>query len=369
MIKIIKHSLALLVLSLFCSSASVFAEEARLNPSHPDKYYVKAGDTLWDISQLFLQNPWAWPEIWHINNQVTDPHLIYPGDEISLVYIDQQNNVYVEKPEGTSQQPQIETKPALMVTKRDPAVNVVKLSPQKRSSVLASTIPTLPLSKVEGFLISTRVVDKYELDTAPYILAADERHMVMGRGDTMYARGDWTDHQTAYAIFRAGDAYIDPETKEILGYEARDLGLATFTKADEEIATFKITRADVEIREYDRLLPTESRAVESNFYPKSPKEDIKGFIIHVFSGVRNIGQYDVVVINKGVREGVEVGDVFAIYRKGMIVRDKNMKKQKVQLPDERSGLLMVFRTFDKVSLALVLSAKSILSVGDKIEKP
>lgn len=351
------------MLAMFFSVANVIAEEAKLNPAHPDKYYVKTGDTLWDISQMFLLNPWAWPEIWHINNQVTNPHLIYAGDEISLVYVDKNNKVTPAPVPGE------QSKPALMVTKRDPAINTVKLSPQKRISSISSTIPTLPLNKVESFLISTRVVEKNELESAPYILAADERHMVMGLGDTMYARGNWINAQTAYAIFRPGDSYIDPETKEVLGYEARDLGLASFIREDGEIATLTITRADIEIREYDRLLPTENRAVEANFYPKTPNDDIKGQIIRVFSGVKNIGQYDVVVINRGEREQVEVGDVFAIYRRGMIVRDKNMKQQKVQLPDERSGLLMVFRTFDKVSLALVLNAKSVLSVGDKIEKP
>src|SRR5690606_10078770 len=128
-------------------------------------------------------------------------------------------------------------------------------------------------------------------------------------------------------------------------------------------------RADREIREYDRLLPTETRQVEANFYPKTPKEDIKGQIIRVFSGVRNIGQYDVVVINRGSREGVEEGDVFAIFRQGVIVRDKEFNNQKVRLPDEKAGLLMVFRTHEKVSLALILNAKSILSLGDRIERP
>ena len=354
MIKIIKYTTFVLLFSLLAPT-SLLAEEAKLNPNHPNKYYVKNGDTLWDISQLFLQNPWAWPEIWHINNQVTDPHLIYPGDEISLVYLD--------KPNG-------EQKPALMVTKRDPGAKTIKLSPEKRAYQITSTIPTIPLTKVESFLNATRVMEKSVLKDAAYIIAADEGHLVMGAGDTMYAMGDWSDAQNAYGIYRPGKPYIDPETKEVLGYEARDIGMARYIKDDgEEVATFRLVRAEAEVREYDKLLPTESGNVDASFYPKSPLEDIKGQIIRVFSGVKNIGQYDVVVINRGVREGIEKGDVFAIMRRGRIVRDKNAHGQKVQLPDEKSGLLMVFKTHEKVSLALVLKAKSILSVGDKIEKP
>jgi hypothetical protein len=353
MIKIIKYTTFLLLFSLLAPT-SLFAEEAKLNANHPSKYYVKNGDTLWDISQLFLQNPWAWPEIWHINEQITDPHLIYAGDEISLVYLNDENG---------------EQKPALMVTKRDAGAKIIKLSPEKRAYQITSTIPTIPLSKVESFLNATRVVEKDVLKDAAYVIAANEGHLVMGGGDTMYAMGDWSNAQSAYGVYRPGKAYIDPNTKEVLGYEARDLGLARYITDEDDVATFTIIRAESEIREYDKLLPTETSTVDASFYPKSPLSDIKGEIIRVFSGVKNIGQYDVVVINRGVREGVEKGDVFAIMRRGRIVRDKNAHNQKVQLPDEKSGLLMVFKTHEKVSLALVLQAKSILSVGDRLQKP
>jgi hypothetical protein len=349
MIKIINRLTLVLILS-FCFSGLAYSE-AELRDNPPSKYYVKEGDTLWDISSLFLKNPWAWPEIWHINNQVSNPHLIYPGDEISLVYIEEQ--------------------PKIMVTKREPGVTkkTVKLSPEKRSYQISSTIPTIPLEKVESFLTAARVVDKSVLKNASYVIAADERRTVMGGGDTMYALGDWSAPQNAYGVYRPGKPFVDPVTKEVLGYEARELGLAKYITDDGDVATFKILRADLEIREYDKLLPTETQRVEANFYPKSPNTDIKGEIIRVFSGVKNIGQYDVVVINRGEREGVELGDVFAIFRTGEIVRDKMAHNQKIQLPDEKSGLLMVFKTYDKVSLGLVLQAKSILSVGNKIERP
>lgn len=350
MIKIINRcsSYTLLIISLLLAN-TLFAEEAQLKENPPQKYYVKDGDTLWDISQLFLENPWAWPEIWHINNQVTNPHLIYAGDEISLIYIDDE--------------------PKITVTKRDPGIRTLKLSPEKRAYQISSTIPTIPLEAVESFLTHTRVVEKHTLKEAPYIIAAEEKRMVIGGGDIMYAMGDWSSVHKAYGIYRPGDAYIDPVTQEILGYEARDIGIAKYISDEDEVATFRISRAEQEIRAYDRLLPTETLEVEANFYPKTPKDDIKGQIIRVFSGVKNIGQYDVVVINKGSREGVEKGDVFAIFRKGAIVRDKEANDQKVKLPDERSGMLMVFRTHEKVSLALVLNAKSLLSLGDRIARP
>ncbi len=347
MIKIINRFTFFMCLSF--GSVLVHAEEAKLQDNPPAKYYVKERDTLWDISNLFLQNPWAWPEIWHINEQIRDPHLIYPGDEISLVYIGEQ--------------------PKLMVTSRDPSVNTVKLSPQKRSYQISSTIPTIPLDKVASFLTSARVVDKQTLGSAAYVIAGDERHRVMGKGDIVYAMGDWSNPQNAYGIYRPGKPFIDPETQEVLGYEARDLGVVRFVREEEGVAIFEIQRADVEIREYDRLLPTETQSVQANFYPKAPNEDIKGEIIRVFSGVKNIGQYDVVVVNRGVREGVEVGDVFAISRRGAIVRDRLANNQKVQLPDERAGMLIIFKTHDKVSLGLVLRAKTVLQVGDKISRP
>lgn len=320
-----------------------------LAPSHPNKYYVKRGDTLWGISQLFLANPWAWPEIWHNNRQVGNPHLIYPGDEISLIYMDD--------------------KPMLMVTKRSVESKVVKLSPQKRASTISSTIPTLPLDKIQGFLVSNRVVDKVTLGEAAYVLAADNRKLVMGRGDTFYARGNWSEPQIAYGLYRGGGPYIDPDTQEILGYEARDLGLARYITGEGEIATLTIARADEEIREYDKLLPTEVRKIDANFYPKTPKDNIVGKIIKVFSGVNNIGQYDVVVLNRGAREGVDKGDVFAVFRKGMVVRDKTQHYQKLEMPSEKSGLLMVFRVYNKVSLGLILKANNLLRVGDTVKRP
>ena len=353
MIKIINRFtfFPLLLVSLLLSTLAFATEEPKLTDNPPSRYYVKQGDTLWDISSMFLQNPWAWPEIWHINEQINDPHLIYVGDEISLVYINE--------------------KPKIMVTKRDPesGIKIVKLSPKKRSYQISSTIPTIPLDKVESFLTSARVVDRNTLDEAAYIVAGNERHRVLGKGDKMYAMGDWESPETAYGIYRPGKPYVDPETKEVLGYEARELGVARFMSEEEGVATFDIQRADVEIREYDRLLPTETENVRANFYPKAPNEDIKGEILRVFSGVRNIGQYDVVVVNKGVREGVEVGDVFAIYKRGAIVRDKLANNQKIQLPDEKSGLLIIFKQHEKVSLGLVLKASTVLKVGDRIARP
>jgi len=357
MIKIRNKRTLLLAILLSCLvsvlvSIKAFAEKPILNNEHPSRYYVKEGDTLWDISNLFLQNPWSWPEIWHINEQIANPHLIYPGDELSLLYF------------GTERQP------ALMLTKRGPQSKpTLKLSPQKRTYQISSTIPTIPLSKIDSFLNSTRVVDKQTINDAPYVIAGHERHLVMGKGDTIYVMGDWSQPQQTYSVYRAGAPYIDPETKEVLGYEARDIGKVSFETADNEVGTFSILKAGMELREYDRLLPADTETVDANYYPKSPNGDIRGEIIRVFSGVKNIGQYDVVVINRGTREAVEKGDVFAIYRRGMIVRDKLANFQKIQLPDEKSGLLMVFKTYEKISLALVLQSKTVLSIHDKIAKP
>ena len=331
--------------------AAMQATAVELKQGHPQVYSVKEGDTLWGISSKFLDDPWYWPELWQVNPQIQNPHLIYPGDRIKLVYID--------------------GKPALTL-ERGPMVfkkgDTVKLSPQIRSEPLSSVIPAIPLEHIQSFLVNNRVLTEEEIEASPYILAGDEQHIVMGLDDYMYARGDWTETHPAYGVYRKGTAYIDPETKEVLGIAALDLGMARFERVDEDIARFKITSSKEDIRPGDRLIPTEERKVDSVFHPKSPDMEVKGEILHVFSGVRNVSQYDVVVINRGDREGIKIGDVLAVMGKGEIVRDK-ITKEMVKLPDERRGIMMIFRTFEKVSYGLVLRAEAPLKVGDAVKNP
>jgi len=322
-----------------------------LRPGHPDVYPVKDGDTLWDISSAFLKDPWLWPELWHVNPQIKNPHLIYPGDLIKLVYIDGKPSLTIER--------------GPMVFKKG---DTVKLTPQIRSEPLKSVIPAIPLELIQSFLVNNRVMTEEEIDSSPYILAGDESHIVMGLGDYLYARGDWENAHQAYGIYRKGPAYVDPETQEILGFAALDKGMARMETVEGDIARMKVTDSKEDIRPKDRLIPTEERKVDSIFYPKSPDGEVNGEILHVFSGVRDVSQNDVVVINRGAREGMMIGDVLAVKTKGEVVKDR-ITGELVKLPDQRRGIMMIFRTFEKVSYGLILRSEAPLSVGDVVTNP
>lgn len=324
---------------------AIQASAVELKPGHPDVYRVKQGDTLWDISSAFLQSPWLWPELWHVNPQIDNPHLIYPGDLIKLVYID--------------------GKPALTVERGS---RTVKLSPNMRVQELDTVIPAIPLQHIQSFLVNNRVLTDEEINASPYVLAGDEQHIVMGLGDYIFGRGDWSEPQQAYGIYRRGPVYVDPQTKEVLGIAALDLGMARFENAENSVARFKVTASREDIRPGDRLIPTEERKVDSVFYPRAPDGEVSGQIIHVFSGVRNVSQYDVVVLNLGDRDGINIGDVLSVLSKGEVVRDR-VTKELVKLPDQRRGMLMVFRTFDKVSYGLILRAEAPLKVLDAVKNP
>ena len=348
----IKSCLRLMGAGLLGMSLQAFAN-VDLKPGYPETYYVKSGDTLWDISSLYLKNPWLWPELWSVNPQVENPHLIYPGDKLRLVYVSGKPHLNIEKGPRTL---------------KFNAGDTVKLSPTARISVIDSVIPAIPLDQIQSFLVNNRVLDKDTLDDQPYILAGDEEHIIMGGGDYLYARGDWGAAEKAYGIYRKGAAYVDPESDEILGYSALDLGIVRYESSEGDIARFKVQSSNEDVRVGDRLMPTEQRKVDSTFYPKSPDGDVDGQIIHVFSGVKNVSLYDVVVLNRGEREGLVVGDVLAVLSQGEVVKDQ-ITKELLKLPDQRRGMLMVFRTFEKTSYGLILKSSAPLNVLDRVTNP
>ncbi|MEE8057217.1 MAG: LysM peptidoglycan-binding domain-containing protein [Pseudomonadales bacterium] len=315
-----------------------------LKDGHPQTHIVKKGDTLWDISQMFLNDPWLWPEIWHVNPQVDNPHLIYPGDVLNLVYIDGRPKLVVKRGKD------------------------IKLTPKVRISDLDRAIPAIPLDAISPFLTDSRVVDSAVLTAAPYVLAGSDGHIVSGAGDQLFARGEFKNGHKTFGIFRPGDAYLDPDTEELLGYQAFSIANAKVIDVESGIATLALNQTSEEVRRGDRLLPDEERLISSNFYPSAPDNETAGYIIAVEGGVSQIGSMDVVVINKGKREGLDVGHVLAIYRVGENVRDP-ITNEIVKVPDARAGLLMVFRTFDKVSYGLVLKATRTLAVMDKVQNP
>ncbi|WP_185234153.1 LysM peptidoglycan-binding domain-containing protein [Teredinibacter franksiae] len=325
--------------------AITHAEEPELHETVPATHTVVKGDTLWDIAGSFLKNPWMWPEIWHVNAQISNPHLIYPGDLIRLIYMD--------------------GKPRLTL---DTSGRVFKLSPKARVLSQEEAIETIPLDAINAFLSRSRMVTDDQLEGAPYVLAGMDEHLIVGAGDRLYARGTFEEGSRVYGVYRRGESFVDPDTGEKLGVLAEDMGTAELMTSERDISTLKVVRSTEEIRAGDRMLRHEERAIESTFYPSAPESEVKGVILAVEKGLHQVGNLDVVVINRGEREGIAPGTVMAIYKRGGKIRDR-VTGESVLLPDERAGVLMVFRVFDKVSLGLVLEAYRGISVSDYVQNP
>ncbi len=256
-----------------------------------------------------------------------------------------------------------------LVLNRGESRGTIKLSPQVRSTPMAEAIPTIPLEVINAFLFNNRIVNSdADFAGAPYVLAGGGESVVMGAGQKIYARGVFADQQPAYGIFRQGKSYNDPITKEFLGINANVIGSAEVLSSEGDVTTLGLTRSNEEVRLGDRFFPTEERAVNSTFMPREPASQVDGLIIDVPRGVNQIGLMDVVTINKGQRDGLSEGSVLAIMKTGETVRDR-VTGQQVKVPDERSGLLMVFRTYDKISYGLVLTASRDLALMDKVTNP
>lgn len=344
----------LLALIIGGCSLAAWADTLALKQGHPDTYVVKKGDTLWDISGAFLEKPWLWPQIWEINPQVQDPHWIYPGDVLKLVW--------VTTPTGEKQPRLVVERAPVKVTQEG------RLQPRIRSEAIETAIPAIPLEKISVFLSKSRVVDIEVLNQAPYVIAGDNKHIITGAGDKLYARGNFSSDQPVFGIFRPGKIYTDPETGENLGLQATDIGGGRVIDLHKDVATLVINETNEEIRINDRLLTSEEKKVVATFHPKAPSVEVTGQIIDVEGGVSQVGAMSIVAINRGLRDGMDVGDVVAVAQKGEVVRDR-VQNQFVQLPDVRAGLMIVFRTFDKMSYGLVVSANRPLSVGDKVINP
>jgi LysM repeat protein len=325
-----------------------------LAPNAPDSYVVKRGDTLWAIAKVFLRDPWYWPEIWQVNPQIHNPHLIYPGDTLRLVFIDGQ--------------------PQILLQRGDAA----RVEPRVRSEPIEAAITTIPYETVQAFMSKPSVLDKDQIKHAPYVLATRDLHVVMSDGDTLYARGFGgpVELGSHYNVVRVGDPLVDPDDKRILGYNGIFTGAAHVTR-DGDTVSLIMTESAQETRAGDKLF-IGGVDVPLDFIPSAPKIRTRGRIIAVSHGVSVIGQYEVVVVNRGARDGLAPGNVLGIFDTGPIVEDteKNgffalstLGAKKVRLPSERTGTFMVFKTFDNISYGLVMEATNLIRVGDKIENP
>ncbi len=343
----------------------------------PDSYTVKSGDTLWAISSLFLRSPWRWPELWGMNlDDIRNPHLIYPGQQLVLVKNDGRATLRLAG--GANGEPlDLET---------------VRLSPRVRSEKLSHALTTLQTQAIEPFLAEPVIVEEGELASAPRLVAPQENRVMLSRGDRAYARGpsgmpllDDKGKTQRLRVFRNANPLKDPTTGEVLGYEAQFLGKAVLVRGEstQDIegrdgklqnvivpATIDIVSTKEEMRVGDRMLPEPEREFLS-YTPRAPVGPVSGRIVSVYgSAVVNAAQNQVVVINRGRRDGIESGHVMAILKDGPQLVDKTDPEQpQMKLPDERNGLLMVFKTFEKLSYALILDITDGVRVGDRLTAP
>jgi hypothetical protein len=325
--------------------------------SHPRKYTVKQGDTLWDISSLFLKDPWYWPEIWHKNQQIANPHLIFPGDILTLVYV--------------GGQPQImHNRPTHNVGSAEGPLLVKKLGPSIRREGLDASIPTIPGDAIRQFITKPRVVTKKELEDAPYILASDDEHLILGADDRVYIRGEIDKERVRYTVFRPGEELIDPESGEALGYEAIYAGEAHIEDYGDP-ATGTLTTTEREVLIGDRLLPQDKSKINNLYFPRVPDREVKGQIISLFDALFGIAKYQIAVINRGSRDGLEVGHLLETRTEGRSVKDPYTQRRagSINLPNERTGLMMIFSTFDQVSYGLILESTRAIHNHDVVITP
>jgi hypothetical protein len=320
-----------------------------LNPRHPDTYVVVPGDTLWDIAAMFLRDPWYWPEIWQINPQVANPHLIYPGDILSLAYLDDgQPAIQLERGGGL----------------------VTRLSPQIRSEPLEEAIPTIPFETVRAFLSRPAVLSADDFDSLPYLFAHPEG-LLGSAGQDVYVRGTDAEVGTVFNLVHPGEALIDPDDGSIIGYEGIYVGQGRVRRTGDPTTVF-LTESAREATIGDYLIEEEG-VNPFTFFPSAPEEFVEGQIISVLGGVSLIGQFNVVVINRGARHGLAPGHVLSVYQTGETVVDTTQRRglfpEKVRLPDEYAGVSMVFRVFDRMSYALVMEAEREMHVLDTVRNP
>ncbi len=319
------------------------SEPVPLADNHPNEYVVQVGDTLWDIAATFLKDPWFWPEIWHINPEIENPHLIYPGDVLGLVYID-----------GL---PRVTTVRA----------STYRMSPQARVSPITQAVTSIPYESVSAFLSSGAVLERREADRLPYLLSTRGDHLMASAGNEIYVRGiDDAALGSRYNVVQVRGPLIDPDDNKLIGYQGRFVAEGTLRRSGDP-ATVALTDSTQETIPGDKLIP-ESVDIPLNFYPRAPSSTIDGRIISVVGGVTQIGQYMVVVLNRGTRDGLSVGDVLTVYQTGQTVKDR-IGGGKVRLPDEPAGTLMVFKVYDRIGYGLVMEATQAIHIHDTVRNP
>ncbi len=321
----------------------------------PDQHQVVRGDTLWGISGQFLEEPWCWPQVWGLNReQIRDPHWIYPGQ---VVYFDRvAGRLRLGTPTGSDGVPN----------------GTVKLSPQMRTEGLArDAIPSIPARDIEPFLSQPLVIEENALKDTPRIVATQEGRVNLAKNDKAYVRGDLKGG-TSFQVFHPGQPLKDPETGKVIAYEAVYLGsvkLQQEAKADNEAHSFVVVSSKEEMGVGDRLLPVEPTPI-INYVPHAPEQKIAARVVSIYGGgVKYAGQNQVISVNRGKADGLDIGSVLELYRHGAVIADTTDHKRAVKLPDERYGSLFIFRIFDHISYGLVMQVRDTVQVGDVAKSP
>ena len=319
----------------------------------PKTYTVQKGDTLWDISSTFLRDPWLWPEIWQVNPQVENPHLIYPGDTLTLAY-------------GAGGTPELRLERG--------AAN--RLSPRVRSEPLEGAITAIPYDIVAAFMSKPTVLEKGEIKKLPYVVSSREQHLVAATGNTIYARGSLEGEAgSRYNVMHVGDPLIDPEDNNLVGYQGIYTGAARMVEQGDP-SSLLLTESARETLDGDLVIPG-TFDTPLDFIPHAPTAEVDGQVISIVNGLYMAGKYQVVVINRGSSHGLEPGHVLAIYHKGPRVKDPKARGVSmsggiggsVQLPDWKAGTFMVFKTFDRISYGLVMESEVPISTFDRVQRP
>jgi hypothetical protein len=379
------------IISLICillpiltyANGLAYADELVVRENAPDRYVVVKGDTLWDISNKFFQDPWKWPQIWGLNKEtIKDPHWIYPGN---VVFLDSSTKTLhfgeQTKPADTNDanialvpdlpataQPAVDNASAEVAVPDTTArvdSNIQKLSPKIRViNGEHDAISSIPASVISAFLSKPLVIETEQLEGAPTLIGSVENRTMLSFGDTAFATGIPVNKGPLWQLYRTGKEFIDPDTDETLGYEAIYLGDASVQKHD-EVTTLKITKSILDIGKGDNFIQS-SVGLPSSYIPRSPSSKIKAKIISIYEGVDQGGQNAIITLNRGKRDGLENGHVLALYKES---EESKHDGETYTLPALRYGVIFVFRTFDKVSYALVMEVQRTVRLLDSAETP
>ncbi|NMM29215.1 MAG: LysM peptidoglycan-binding domain-containing protein [Glaciimonas sp.] len=318
----------------------------------PDKHTVVRGDTLWDISGKFLQHPWCWPQVWGLNrDQIRNPHWIYPGQ---IVYFDRAaGRLRLGSPAGLGGSPNVRLAPGI-----------------RTESLGLDAIPAISASIIDPFLSQPLVIEEDQFNNIPRIVATQEGRVYLGKNDKAYVRGD-LQGGTSFQAFRPGKPLKDPETQAVIGFEAVYLGtlkLQRTASTENEAHTFTVVTSKQEIGVGDRLLPVPPTPI-LNYMPHPPETLIAARIVSIYGGVTHAGQNQVVSINRGKNDGIDIGTVLELSRYGQLIKDPGDKSKAIKLPDEQYGSLFIFRVFNKISYGLIMQVTDSVQVGDVVKSP